>query len=71
MKFLITNDDGIDSKGLYVLAQTVSELGFEAVVAAPSENMSGVSASLMPFGEHDRVEVEEVEIPDLNGVQSF
>ncbi len=71
MKFLITNDDGIDSKGLYALAQTVAELGFEAVVAAPSENMSGVSASLMPFGDHDRVEVEEVEIPDLKGIQSF
>ena len=71
MKFLITNDDGIDSKGLYALAQTVAELGFEAVVAAPSKNMSGVSASLMPFGDHDRVAVEEVDIPELKGIQSF
>ena len=53
MKFLITNDDGIDSKGLYALAQVVTELGHEAVVAAPSKNMSGVSASLMPFEGHD------------------
>ena len=71
MKFLITNDDGIDSKGLYALAQIVTELGFEAVVAAPSKNMSGVSASLMPFDDQDRVSVEEVEIPDLKGIQSF
>ena len=71
MKFLITNDDGIDSKGLYALAQTVAELGHEAVVAAPSKNMSGVSASLMPFDDHDRVAVEELEIPDLEGIKSF
>ena len=71
MRILITNDDGIDSKGLYALALAVQQLGFEAVVAAPSKNMSGASASLMPFDDFDRVSVKEMNIPELEGIQSF
>ncbi|MCX5976362.1 MAG: 5'/3'-nucleotidase SurE, partial [Coprothermobacterota bacterium] len=33
MRFLLTNDDGVDSPGLLALAQAISELGEVAVVA--------------------------------------
>jgi 5'-nucleotidase len=40
-----TNDDGIDSGGLHVLARTLTAAGFVVVVVAPDSNMSGVSRS--------------------------
>ncbi len=41
MKFLLTNDDGIDAPGLEVLERAVREWG-EVVVVAPAEVQSGV-----------------------------
>jgi len=41
MKFLLTNDDGIDAVGLGLLADVCSELG-EVTVVAPFEEQSGV-----------------------------
>lgn len=45
MKFLLTNDDGIDAPGLEVLERTVREWG-EVVVVAPAEVQSGVGHKL-------------------------
>src|SRR5688572_17400184 len=42
MKFLVTNDDGIDAPGLKALAEAAAQLG-EAVVVAPTETLSGCS----------------------------
>lgn len=42
--FLITNDDGVDAKGLYSLVNTVSEYG-DIVVMAPARNASGQAHS--------------------------
>ena len=42
MKFLVTNDDGIDAAGLEALVNAAKDLG-EAVVVAPAEAQSGVS----------------------------
>lgn len=42
---LITNDDGVNSRGLRHLAQIASEFG-EVVVMAPDHNASGVSTSI-------------------------
>ena len=42
MRFLLTNDDGIDAPGLRALAQVAATLG-EAVVVAPAEHLSGCS----------------------------
>ena len=41
MKFLLTNDDGIDAIGLNLLADVCAELG-EVTVVAPVEEQSGV-----------------------------
>lgn len=43
---LITNDDGIDSPGLDVLAQTAIDAGLEVLVVAPLNDCSGMSAAV-------------------------
>ncbi len=45
MRILVTNDDGIDSVGLHVLARALGELG-DVVVAAPDSEYSGASAAI-------------------------
>lgn len=44
-RILVTNDDGIDSVGLHVLARRLVALG-EVVVAAPDREYSGAGAAL-------------------------
>jgi 5'-nucleotidase len=48
MRILVTNDDGIDSVGLHVLARTLRGRG-QVVVAAPDTEYSGAGASLGPL----------------------
>ena len=45
MRILVTNDDGIDSVGLHVLARAMLPYG-EVVVAAPDQEYSGASAAI-------------------------
>ena len=45
MHFLISNDDGIDARGIQVLARWMKRLG-EITIVAPSQNCSGASNSL-------------------------
>ena len=42
---LLTNDDGIDSVGLHVLARAMRELG-EVLIVAPDSEYSGAGAAL-------------------------
>ncbi len=42
MKFLLTNDDGIDAPGLKLLAEVLSQLG-DVLIVAPVEELSGCS----------------------------
>lgn len=46
MRIAITNDDGIDSDGLWVLADTIRSAGHDVTVVAPNRDCSGASASL-------------------------
>lgn len=50
MRILVTNDDGIDSQGLHVLARAMGEHG-EVTVVAPDREYSGASASLGVLNE--------------------
>ena len=45
MRILVTNDDGIDSVGLHVLARAMVGFG-EVVVAAPDQEYSGAGAAI-------------------------
>jgi 5'-nucleotidase len=44
-RILVTNDDGVDSEGIIVLARTLRALG-EVTVVAPESDRSGVSHSI-------------------------
>jgi 5'-nucleotidase len=45
MHFLISNDDGIDAKGIQVLARRMQRIG-RVTIVAPDQNRSGASNSL-------------------------
>jgi 5'-nucleotidase len=58
MKFLLTNDDGIDAPGLALLAEVAAQFG-EVLVVAPVEELSGCSHQVTahkPFRLHERGE---------------
>jgi 5'-nucleotidase len=48
VRILVTNDDGIDSLGLHVLARALTTRG-QVVIAAPDKEYSGAGASLGPL----------------------
>jgi 5'-nucleotidase len=63
MRILVTNDDGIDSIGLHVLARSLVPLG-DVVIVAPNTEYSGYGAA---FGSLNisRPEVHKVEVADV------
>lgn len=66
MRALITNDDGIESPGLSVLAQVALDAGYDVMVAAPARESSGASASLIGAESDGRLLVEERRSPGLD-----
>lgn len=72
MRALITNDDGIDSPGLAVLARVALDAGYEVIVAAPARESSGASASLIGAEQDGRILIEAKACPGLpEGVESY
>jgi 5'-nucleotidase len=57
---LLTNDDGIDSPGLWSAARALASLG-EVVVAAPRQQYSGAGRSLPSFSD-GIIEVRTIEL---------
>lgn len=71
MQVLITNDDGIDSPGLAVLATVARDAGHDVLVAAPSREFSGSSAAITGVERDGRILTEAVELPELPGVPAL
>lgn len=71
MRVLVTNDDGIESEGLHVLAAKISELGHETIVAAPDRDQSGTSASLGVLHADQHLDVRRVEVPGCHAVPAY
>ena len=69
MRILVTNDDGIESAGLHVLAQHLTALG-DVTVFAPSGEYSGAGAAIghLSAGMPDVYQVERAEIPDAAAI---
>lgn len=63
MRILVTNDDGIDSVGLHVLARAMKQHG-EVVIGAPDSEYSGASAS---FGSLNVVR-PELHVAHVDGI---
>ncbi|WP_395641048.1 5'/3'-nucleotidase SurE [Pseudolysinimonas sp.] len=76
---LITNDDGIESPGLYALARAAVAAGWEVVVAAPAEEASGSSAAITGTNtiavtghtDASTIKVERVDLAEVPGVPAF
>ena len=66
MNILVTNDDGIDSPGLWALAEAISRVGGTLIVA-PDKQQSGVGTSV---SLHSGMSVAEVSSP-IEGVRAY
>jgi 5'-nucleotidase len=66
MRIVVTNDDGIDSVGLHMLANALAPLG-EVIVVAPDTEYSGAGAAVGAL-HLMRPEVHRVSIDSLVGV---
>jgi 5'-nucleotidase len=62
MRVLLTNDDGVNARGMRALHAALVEYGLEVLVVAPAENQSGVSRR----ATYDKpVQLEPLEEPSL------
>ena len=68
MRILVTNDDGISSEGLHVLARRLVELG-TVTVFCPSTDFSGAGAAIGHIGP-GLPDVIAVDLPELAGVDA-
>ena len=66
MNILVTNDDGINSKGLWALAKAMSRVG-QVFVIAPDKERSGVGSCLSFRSD---INIEEV-LSSIPGVSAF
>jgi 5'-nucleotidase len=59
MRILLTNDDGITSPGITLLAEALRQAGHRVIVVAPDKNRSGSSHSIVFLDEP--VKIKEIE----------
>jgi 5'-nucleotidase len=71
MRALVTNDDGVASEGIATLTRAAVEAGLDVVVAAPSWDSSGASASLTAVERDGRFLFDERQFDDLPDVSLF
>jgi 5'-nucleotidase len=73
MRVLITNDDGVDSVGIQVLAAAIAATGdHEVLVVAPADDRSGTGAALGSFSPSEGgLEAVAVTLPDAPGVAAW
>lgn len=66
LRILVSNDDGINAPGLWILVRELQKVG-EVVVAAPDREQSGVGTALTL---HQPLRVTEV-APQVEGVKAY
>jgi 5'-nucleotidase len=66
MNILVTNDDGIDSKGLWALARAMSRVG-QVTIIAPDKERSGVGSGL---SLHNGISISKTD-SDIPGVLAY
>ncbi|WP_298821050.1 5'/3'-nucleotidase SurE [Chloroflexus sp.] len=69
MHILVTNDDGIDSPGLWALAGAMRDCGAEVSVVAPAEEQSAMSMALPPQRERELRAI--IPPAELDGIRAF
>jgi 5'-nucleotidase len=71
MRALITNDDGVHTIGIRILAEVAMRAGLDVTVAAPHKERSGSSAALSALEADGRLVLEPRPIDGLDAVASF
>ncbi|BCB84163.1 5'/3'-nucleotidase SurE [Phytohabitans suffuscus] len=71
MRVLVTNDDGIGAPGIRFLARALARAGHDVVVAAPSQEASGMSAAMTAVEEDGRIVVTSHTLDELDGVEAY
>lgn len=71
MRILVTNDDGIHSPGLHVLARAIVAAGFDTIVVAPEHDMSGSGASLGHLASGNSIEYRPCAVPGLPDTPAY
>ncbi len=70
-RILVTNDDGVASPGLGILAARLAAVGHDIVVAAPAAESSGSAAAIGAILEGDEINTRLVQLPDAPGVAAY
>lgn len=70
-RILVTNDDGIEARGIHVLAAALAAEGHDVIVVAPDCDRSGVGASLGTISSDEHLDVQRVELPGCDGVPAY
>jgi len=68
---VVTNDDGVDSDGLRLLAAVAAFASLDVVVAAPYGEASGSSAAMTPTAADGKVKVSRVDLAGLGGIAAY
>ena len=63
MRVLVTNDDGVESEGIHVLAAYLEKSGHDVLVAAPDGDMSGTGAAIGVLRPGAGIDVRRVDLP--------
>ena len=71
MRLLVTNDDGIESEGIHVLARVLHDGGHDVVVVAPDRDWSGAGAALGRLHPDDTIDVNRVEVPGCPDIEAW
>lgn len=71
MRIQVTNDDGIESQGLQVLAAHLARTGHEVVVGAPDRDWSGAGAALGMIRPDEHLAVQRVTIDACPEVEAW
>lgn len=70
-RVLVTNDDGIESAGLHVLAAALRGAGYDVIVVAPDRDRSGIGAAIGLVHADQHLDVEKVEMPGCDGIPAY
>jgi 5'/3'-nucleotidase len=68
---LVTNDDGIESAGLHLLAAALHGAGYDVTVVAPDRDRSGIGAAIGLVHADQHLDVEKVEMPGCAGIPAY
>jgi len=70
-RVLVTNDDGIASAGLHVLASALDGAGYDVTVVAPNSDRSGIGAAIGLVHADQHLDVEKVEMPGCEHLPAY